>query len=154
MLTLVVEGRKPLLGRLCGDSEEEAHVELTPLGVAIRDEEVKKMSLYYPMVEVWKVCVMPDHLHLIVHIREEMPGGRHLGSAVRGFKTGCSRAWWKELSAGNAAETVTEKEAAVGNTEKAEGANAEKATMTKSSSRTSNSTTGRPISTRTPCAFG
>lgn len=100
MLTLVVEGRKPLLGKLQGDgfahegTADAPRVELSPLGKAIRDVEIKKVSAFYPMVEVWKLCIMPDHLHLIVRVTEDMPAGKHLGQVVSGFKAGCSRAWW------------------------------------------------------------
>ena len=52
------------------------------------------MHQYYPMVEVWRVAMMPDHIHLLVRVREALPEGKHLGVVVRGFKTGCSRAWW------------------------------------------------------------
>lgn len=100
MLTLVIEGRKPLLGKLQGDgfahegTADAPRVELSPLGKAIRDVEIKKVSAFYPMVEVWKLCIMPDHLHLIVRVKEDMPAGKHLGQVVSGFKAGCSRAWW------------------------------------------------------------
>ena len=90
MLTLVVEGRKPLLGRLVA-----ARVELTALGEAIRDEEVPKISKYYPMVEVWKLCIMPDHIHMIVRVKEDLPEGKNLGQVVWGFKVGCTKAWWR-----------------------------------------------------------
>lgn len=46
------------------------------------------------MVEVWKLCIMPDHLHIIIRVKEKMPEGKNLGQVVRGFKTGCTRAWW------------------------------------------------------------
>lgn len=96
MLTLVVEGRAPLLGTLrASDDGSGAHVELTTLGRAIRDEEVPKMARCYPQLEVWKVCLMPDHLHLIVRVNADLGEGKHLGKVVRGFKTGCSRAWWR-----------------------------------------------------------
>lgn len=99
MLTLVVEGRKPLFGTLQGDghapdSENEPRVALSPLGKAIRDCEIRKISAFYPMVEVWKLCIMPDHLHIIIRVKEKMPEGKNLGQVVRGFKTGCTRAWW------------------------------------------------------------
>lgn len=93
MLTLVVEDRLPLFGRLCGTAEAPM-VELSGLGEAIRDIEQKKISQYYPMVEVWKLCIMPDHLHLIVRVKALLPEGRHLGHVVSGFKSGCSCAWW------------------------------------------------------------
>lgn len=100
MLTLVVEGRKPLFGTLQGDSlapmgsENEPRVVLSPLGEAILDCEIQKISAFYPMVEVWKLCIMPDHLHIIIRVKEKMPEGKNLGQVVRGFKTGCTRAWW------------------------------------------------------------
>ena len=92
MLTLVVDGRKPLFGALRGDSADQAHVELTSLGMAIKREEIRKISLYYPQVEVWKLCIMPDHLHMIVRVKEDLPKGRHLGTMLSGFMGGCSKA--------------------------------------------------------------
>jgi hypothetical protein len=50
------------------------------------------------MVEVWKLCIMPDHIHMIVRVKEDMPEGKHLGNIVAGFKGGCSRAWWKQTA--------------------------------------------------------
>lgn len=83
--------------RAGADSKKvEARVELTRLGRVIRDEEVRKISEIYKMVEVWKLCIMPDHIHMIVRVKEDMPEGKHLGIVIRGFKAGCSRAWWRE----------------------------------------------------------
>ena len=97
MVTLVVEGRRPVLGKLIMSAgEQDTSVELTALGKAIRNEEVQKISAIYKMVEVWKLCIMPDHIHMIVRIKEDLPEGKHLGHIVAGFKGGCSRAWWKE----------------------------------------------------------
>ena len=96
MVTLVVEGRRPVLGKLIMSAgEQDTSVELTALGKAIRDEEVQKISAIYKMVEVWKLCIMPDHIHMIVRIKEDLPEGKHLGHIVAGFKGGCSRAWWR-----------------------------------------------------------
>ena len=101
MLTLVVRERMPLLGELRGSAKASAgspdvpRVELSPLGAAILEEELQKISRFYPQVEVWRVCIMPDHLHMIVRVKEDMGEGKHLGMVVRGFKTGCSRAWWR-----------------------------------------------------------
>ena len=143
MLTLVVEGRRPLLGSLVTTAAApaapttihsaplattpaaslattpaasaagkpaalrvEAHVELTALGRAIRDEEQQKIPFYYKMVEVWKLCAMPDHIHMIVRVKEDMPEGKHLGNVVAGFKGGCSRAWWRLMPAADTAGVV------------------------------------------------
>ena len=53
------------------------------------------------MVEVWKLCIMPDHIHIIVRVKEDMPEGKHLGQVVAGFKGGCSRAWWRLMPCTN-----------------------------------------------------
>lgn len=98
MLTLVVAGRAPLFGQLVGHVELPAghpdgpRVELSHLGRAILNEELQKITEHYPLVEVWKACAMPDHLHLIVRVKEDMPAKVHLGQVVAGFKGGCSRA--------------------------------------------------------------
>ena len=98
MLTLVVEGRQPILGSLVMPTNNHgACVELTELGKAIYNEEIKKIPFFYKMVEVWKVCIMPDHIHMIVRAKEDMPDGKHLGQVVAGFKGGCSRAWWQMI---------------------------------------------------------
>ena len=100
MLTLVVQERVPLLGTLKGildatSSIDRPRVELSPLGKQIRDEEIRKIHHFYPQLEIWRLCIMPDHLHMIVRVNEDMGEGKHLGVVVRGFKSGCSKAWWK-----------------------------------------------------------
>lgn len=99
MLTLVVRERMALLGTLKGSLEGEVapHVEFSPLGNAILREEQQKINRFYPQVEVWKLCIMPDHLHMIVRIREDMGEGKHLGKVVAGFKSGCNNAYWELL---------------------------------------------------------
>ena len=93
MLTLVVEGRMPLLGKLVGRVNARPgdgngpKVMLSELGAAIVKEEIPKIHKYYPQVEVWKVCIMPDHMHLIVRVKEDLRGGQameSLGTEARG----------------------------------------------------------------------
>lgn len=93
MLTLVVEGRMPLLGRLAGRVDarpgdgDAPKVMLSELGAAIAKEEIPKIHKYYPQVEVWRVCIMPDHIHLIVRVKEDLRGGQameSLGTEARG----------------------------------------------------------------------
>lgn len=106
MLTLVVEGRHAVLGRVVTIPGYAAQVELTELGKAIRDEEQQKIHFFYKMVEIWKLCIMPDHIHMIVRVNEDMPEGKHLGDVVRGFKVGCTRAWWRLTGMRPAGETA------------------------------------------------
>ena len=74
MVTLVVEGHVPLLGEMKGnadaplDSPDAPHVEYSELGDAILRDEIGKISQVFPQVEVWKVCIMPDHIHMLVHV--------------------------------------------------------------------------------------
>ena len=90
ILTLVVEGRKPLLGSLQGNGFADKGrmyspmVKLSPLGEAILNTEIKKISEFYPMVDVWKLCIMPDHIHMIVRVKEDMPAGKLGGKDFAG----------------------------------------------------------------------
>ena len=68
LVTMTVEGRRPLLGRLVGNAGAESgssdapHIELSPLGKQVR-EMWEAISEYYPEVRVLATMVMPDHLH-------------------------------------------------------------------------------------------
>ena len=100
LVTIVVEGRKPLFGSIRGnikahrkDSDYPAIV-LSPLGERVLHEELPKINAIYPMVEIWQpVCIMPDHIHLIVRINAPLPPKKHLGIIIGAFKGGVSRAW-------------------------------------------------------------
>ncbi len=108
MVTIVAEGRMPVFGHLEGSAlatkrqdraawvhEKDApHIVLSELGRRVFEEEVPKISRFYPQVEVWRIAMMPDHIHLLLRVKEPLPEGKHLGQVVRGFKTGCTRAWW------------------------------------------------------------
>ena len=101
MITLVTAGRRPLFGHLEGTSKaprgsyDAPRLVLSPLGKSILEEEIPKITKHYPMVKVWRVAMMPDHLHLLLRVEEPLPKGKHLGFVLGGFKTGCSRAWWR-----------------------------------------------------------
>ena len=113
MITLVTEGRARVFGTIEGNtrsrrgSEDYPHLRCSELGSIILREEIGKITHFYPMVEVCKVALMPDHIHLLVDVKGKLPEGKHLGTIVRGFKTGCTRAWWKLNPDGNASGTVT-----------------------------------------------
>ena len=100
MITMVIGGRQRLFGSIVGrangrpGTDEAPHVQLSELGRRVFEEEVPKIHRFYPQVEVWRVAMMPDHIHLLLCVRETLREGKHLGMVVRGFKTGCSRAWW------------------------------------------------------------
>ena len=123
MLTLVVDGRMPLLGRLEGRVDarpgdgDAPKVMLSELGTAIVKEEIPKIHRYYPQVEVWKVCIMPDHVHLIVRVKEDLRGNqamKSLGTEARGRQTSA------ETMKNAAALTSEEKAAALTSEKKAD----------------------------------
>jgi hypothetical protein len=101
MITMVIGDRKRLFGTIAGrangrpGTDDAPHVVLSELGRRVLEDEVPKIHRYYPEVEVWRVAIMPDHIHLLLWVRETLRGGKHLGMVVRGFKTGCTRAWWQ-----------------------------------------------------------
>ena len=112
MITLEVEGRRPVFGRLVGDafapkgSKEEPRMELTALGQAVQSEWMG-IHNYYPQIEVMAVQMMPDHMHGILFVRERLPV--HLGQVISGFKAGCRKAEKALIAA--AKPQPTEKEA-------------------------------------------
>lgn len=93
LITLVCMGRRPMLGSLEHKAPASPEVILSPLGLRIASEEAKVISMVYPMVNVRYFKVMPDHLHIILQIKEPMPEGKDLGKVVKGFKSGCRRAF-------------------------------------------------------------
>jgi hypothetical protein len=111
-VTMVVAGRQPVFGEIVGSTKtggEAPHLKPSALGQAVINDEIPKIHYYYPMVAVWQVCLMPDHLHMIVRINAPLPEGKHLGIIIGAFKGGVSRAWWRltEEAEAHASATVT-----------------------------------------------
>lgn len=95
-ITLLISGFENLLGTVEGDADAPASSPNAPkmvysrLAKFIEVYEFIKIHQKYPMVELWKFRIMSDHIHMIVHISEDME--KHLGQVIAGFKGGCSRA--------------------------------------------------------------
>jgi REP element-mobilizing transposase RayT len=104
MVTLTVEGRKNLFGRVYGNSNAP-RIELTPLGSAVRDEWWN-IPTYHPEVKIFELQMMPDHLHGILYISEPLSCG--LSGIIRGFKTGCGR-YYRQLIAPLSAATESQR---------------------------------------------
>lgn len=96
LITMTVEGRRPLLGRLVGDADapddspDAPRVEPSPLGEAVRQCWFS-IHDHYPEVEVLALQLMPDHLHGILFVTCQME--QHLGMVLKGFKAGCNKAY-------------------------------------------------------------
>ena len=82
LITMTVEGRRPLLGTVVGNPEAEhgtqdaPRMELSPLGRAV-EKHWMEINEHYPQVEVLALQLMLDHLHGILFVKEKMP--QHLG---------------------------------------------------------------------------
>ncbi len=85
MITLEVEGRRPILGRL-----EGCAVAKTPLGESV-EACWREIPHRHPEIQLLACIVMPDHFHGLLFVRTRMR--RHLGEIVRGFKIGCTKAY-------------------------------------------------------------
>ena len=96
MVTMLTEGRRPLFGRVVGHSDapegsaDAPRIELSELGQRVSDEWWG-IPRYYPQVEIIALQMMPDHMHGILFVREKME--KDLSRIIRGFKTGCNRAY-------------------------------------------------------------
>ena len=102
MITMVTEGRRQLFGQVVGKSDaptgsdDAPHIELSPLGQRVSDEWWAA-SQHHPEVKVLALQMMPDHLHGILFVQEQM--GKPLGLLLRGFKQSCNR-HYRELVLG------------------------------------------------------
>lgn len=94
LLTLNVDGWKPVLGELAGDAER-ARIEASALGIRV-SQEIQRIPQFYPQIKILAKQIMPDHLHVVLQAIEPLPVA--LGLVVRGLKQGCNRAW-REVSA-------------------------------------------------------
>ncbi|MBQ8051464.1 MAG: hypothetical protein IJ197_07825 [Bacteroidaceae bacterium] len=89
-VTLIVPSREPLLGRLVmqGDDPSNARIERTALGNAVVDE-LYVMCRHYPAIRILQFCLMPDHLHAVIHVTQAMDTS--IRSVVRGYWQGVKR---------------------------------------------------------------
>lgn len=89
MVTLVVEGRRRVLGELraSDDKHPQAWLEPSSLGSRILGcwREIRD---YYPEIRLMAVQLMPDHLHGVLFVTK--PISQHLGHVINGFKKGCN----------------------------------------------------------------
>ena len=89
--TLAVEQRYPLFGVLQGDSAETARVQLNSFGHKIY-QTLRNLPKFYAgkgfAFRILAMKVMPDHLHVVVHVLEPLP--KSIGAVVRGFKSACT----------------------------------------------------------------
>lgn len=98
MITVTISGRRPLLGHIEGSTAAQRgtpdypHIVPSELGSAVSDCWLSIPS-HHPEIELYTLQLMPDHLHAIIFVREQM--AKHLGMVISGFKAGCNKAYRK-----------------------------------------------------------
>ena len=94
MITMATEGRLPLFGTLKGNPLSTSGDDKPQVILSVLGERVKACWLdiptHYPEVTVIKLCIMPDHIHGVLFVKEKMP--HHLGTIINGFKAGTRKA--------------------------------------------------------------
>ena len=89
-VTLTVPSREPLFGTLVipDNDPSKACLERTPLGNAVVDE-LYVMCSHYPVIRILQFCLMPDHLHAIIHVTQVMETS--IRSVIRGYWQGVKK---------------------------------------------------------------
>lgn len=93
MITMNVESRVPLLGALQGGIDD-AWVEYSSLGQVV-SERIELTFDAYPQIQICAKQLMPDHLHFVVWVKEDIPVP--LGQIIRDLKIGCTHAYANTL---------------------------------------------------------
>jgi len=89
-VTLTVPSREPLFGALVipeGDPSK-ARIERTTLGNAVVNE-LYVMCRHYPAIRILQFCLMPDHLHAVIHVTQVMEAS--IRSVIRGYWQGVKK---------------------------------------------------------------
>ena len=109
-VTLTVPSREPLFGTLVipEGNPSNARIERTALGNAVVDE-LYVMCKHYPVIRVLQFCLMPDHLHAVIHVTRVMDTS--IRAVIRGYWQGVKkhgRAYTLSVSAELNSETTNE----------------------------------------------
>ena len=70
-----------------------------PMGAVVQRELIGIPS-YCAEIKIGQYQIMPDHLHVLVHVVRDLPAGLTLQRVIRGFKLGVNRACAEELTGG------------------------------------------------------
>ncbi len=90
MVTITTHERRPLFA-ICENNAST----LTPEGWLVYNHW-QRITEDYPQIAVSTLCIMPDHLHGILHVTERME--EPLGVAIRAFKSQCTSAFRKQYN--------------------------------------------------------
>lgn len=80
MITILTAERRQLFG-VCHDNR----VNLSEAGETVK-RRWHEIPLHRPTIEASTLVIMPDHLHGIIYVKEQLP--KPVGDTIRGFKSG------------------------------------------------------------------
>ena len=105
-ITLTIPSREPLLGTLAIPNNDPtmAKVYRTALGNALVNC-LLGIPYYHPEVQVLHFCLMPDHLHAVLYVRQRMEKG--IKTLVRGFWQGTKKLGRAHSAAASIAPSVS-----------------------------------------------
>lgn len=108
LITVTTVDRQRILGKLIGNSADEAHIEATDLGKMviaffnrIPEVTIQKTGC---RVQVVQYQLMPDHFHGILYVKDELPKDWPLGQIIAGWKGVCTRAYRETFALSRRAE--------------------------------------------------
>lgn len=104
-ITIVLEDRRPILGRVVKESEDQWAFKPSTIGAAVL-ECWREIPMRWPQVELIACQLMPDHFHGILFIREPLPKGKTLSNIVGSFKSRSASEALKILVARDEARNV------------------------------------------------
>ncbi|MBP5590492.1 hypothetical protein J6Y50_01365 [bacterium] len=89
-VTMVIPSREPLLGKLVMPENDptQARVERTELGNSLF-LELLHLPTFYPEIQILQYCLMPDHLHAVIYVRQQMK--KSIRIVARGFWQGAKK---------------------------------------------------------------
>ena len=85
-ITIVLEERRPILGRVAKKGDGQWSFEPSAIGAAVL-ECWREIPTRWPQVELIECQLMPDHFHGILFIKEALPKGKTLSNIIGSFKS-------------------------------------------------------------------
>lgn len=98
------QGRPHLFGELAGASADDAHIALNAFGQAVQ-QLIESLPTSYPQLSILESIVMPNHLHMVLRVKDRLPEKTPLGIVINKFKSWVNRAY-KEVALGLPATTL------------------------------------------------
>ena len=80
-ITIVLEDRRPILGRLVKRGEGDWAVEPSEIGGIVL-ACWREITVRWPQVELIEDQLMPEHFHGVLFVKEQLPKGKSLGNII------------------------------------------------------------------------